>query len=157
MAPLRPGSWRNHNSLRAKQCMADQHQMGERAQTTRHWREKRGHLFHASKIDITDNFSINGIDARIQHDCTRLHHISSDTARASRTHHEDIGAPGNTGEVLRIRVADGYCSILAQQDKCNRLATNIATSHNNSIATGHREISIAQDRAHAAPARSHYA
>ena len=45
-------------------------------------------------------------------------------------------------------MADGYCSILAQQDKCNGLATNIAASHNNSIATGHREISIAQDGEH---------
>src|SRR5436309_11654370 len=92
-------------SLGANERVANQHQVGQRAETTRHRGKKRSHLFDTVEIDIAHNLPINGINASIQHYRTWLQHSDGNASRLPHAHRENIGIPGYAGEVLRMRVA----------------------------------------------------
>src|SRR5947207_13350946 len=100
-------------SLGANERVANQHQVGQRAETTRHRGKKRRQLFDTVEIDIPHNLPFNGINISIQNYRPWLYHTGGNAGRLPHAHDVNICIPGYAGEVLGTRVAERSCGVTA--------------------------------------------
>ncbi|MEJ0006430.1 MAG: hypothetical protein WDM77_08725 [Steroidobacteraceae bacterium] len=82
---------------------------------------------HAFEVDITHDAAVGQtIDAHVDHDRARAHHLRHDQAGNAGRHHQDVGQHRELTQIAGLLVADAHRRLLLHEHECHRLADDIA-------------------------------
>ena len=97
--------------------MRQQDGVGQRTDTTRHRGDGRRDLDRRGEVHVTDDPSVDDVDADVDDDRARLEHRSGHEAGMAGRHDDDVTACDVASEIARPRVADGDRRILLDEQE----------------------------------------
>src|SRR5690606_18509723 len=111
-----------------------QHGDGHGADASGYGRDGTRHFTSRVEFDIAGQLAISlAVDANINHNCSRLDHVTGNHVGAAGGHHQYVGPARVCSEVAGLGVAQGDRCTLGKHEQGHGLAHDIARTNHNGL------------------------
>src|SRR5205085_4990338 len=109
-----------------------------RADTAGYWGQRLRDRFDTRAVDVARELASLGIarDADVDHDRARLDMLAGDETAFARGGDQDVGGPGNGGQVDGVRVSDRHGRMVLKEEEGQRAPDQAGASHDDGALAG---------------------